>query len=136
MKRMIAILFLLAASFGTAALADVPALLSYQGVLTDAGGMAVADGRYKITFNIYDVEKFGSALWTEDDSVIVSKGIFSAILGGKTPLSGLPFDQTYYLGISVEGGAELVPRTLVTASAYSMTARSVRGSTNVFPSSG
>jgi hypothetical protein len=136
MKRMFIVVFALIACFGSAALAQVPALLSYQGVLTDAGGAAVADGKYRITFSIYDVEKNGSALWTEDDSVTVTRGIFNAILGSKTLLTGLPFDTSYYLGIAVEGGSELVPRALITASAYSLNAQAVKGWANVFPANG
>jgi len=136
MKRMIVVLLTAVASLTTAALADAPALLSYQGVLTDAGGMAVSDGRYKLTFSIYNDEKTGTLLWAEDDSVTVTKGIFNAVLGGVTPLTTLPFDGAYYLAVSVEGGPELTPRTLIAASAYSINARAVRGTENVFPATG
>jgi hypothetical protein len=136
MKRVCAIVLVLAIGFAAQIAAAVPSLLSYQGVLADAGGAAVADGLYKITFSIYDVQEGGAALWTELDSVTVSKGIFNAVLGRWTSLGGLDFDRTYYLGVSVEGGSELVPRALITASAYSLNANAVKGSTNVFPSSG
>ena len=63
------------------AAAEVPPTLSYQGVLTDASGMAVPDGPYSITFRIYDVASGGSALLTETRSVEVHKGTFNVILG-------------------------------------------------------
>lgn len=117
------------------ALADVPQLLHYQGVLTDGSGAAVADGPYDITFGIYDVAAGGSPLWTETNTVQVTKGIFDATLGTLVMLGGLPFDRTYYIGLSVEGGAEL-PRQILTASPFAFSARGVAGTTNVFPGSG
>ncbi|NOY61530.1 MAG: hypothetical protein GXO75_21675 [Calditrichaeota bacterium] len=35
--------------------AQVPATISYQGILTDVDGNIVADGDYALTFNLYDV---------------------------------------------------------------------------------
>ena len=117
------------------AAAEVPSTLSYQGVLADASGVAVADGPYSITFKLYNVVAGGTELWSEVQVVQVSKGIFSAVLGSVQPLT-LPFDIPYWLGLSVAGGAELTPRTELTSSAYSQTARSLVGASNVVPSSG
>lgn len=136
MKKIFMTVLILVIGFAAHIAAEVPSLLSYQGVLADAGGVAVADGPYRITFSIYDVREGGAALWTELDTVSVSKGIFNAVLGRWASLGGLDFDGTYYLGVSIDGGAELVPRALITASAYSLNANAVKGSTNVFPSSG
>jgi len=114
--------------------ADVPKTLSYQGVLTDAGGAVVSDGTYSLTFRLYTASSGGTAVWEETQSVQVSKGIFNAILGDVNPLL-LPFDTTYYLGISVEGGAELVPRVELAATAYSLNSDKVQGS-NLLPATG
>jgi len=57
-------------------LGQVPKLISYQGVLTDASGTVVPDGNYNLTFKLYDVATGGTPLWTEVQSVAVSKGIF------------------------------------------------------------
>jgi len=114
---------------------QIPKTLNYQGVLTDGSGVAVSDGSYDLTFALYDVPSEGSALWTETQSVTVSKGIFSVILGSDTPID-LEFDDTYYLGISVEGGDELLPRIELSASAYAMSARGVTGDSNIFPPDG
>ncbi len=139
MKRSLVIaLALLAVLFSTAG-ADVPELLSYQGVLTDGAGVALPDGPYNVTFRLYDVEAGGSAIWTEVHAVTVSKGIFSANLGWTQALGALDFDLPYYLGVSVEGGAELSPRTLLTDAAYAMNARMVKGSdpaSNKIPATG
>jgi len=86
--------------------------------LTDASGTVVPDGSYKLTFKLYDVETGGTALWSETQSVLVSKGIFSVALGSVTPI-GLAFDKPYWLGVTVGTGTELTPRIALTGSAYS-----------------
>lgn len=104
---------------------QVPQTMSYQGILTDASGGLVADGNYSLTFRIYDASTGGNQLWTETQaSVSVSKGIFSVILGSISPLS-VPFDKSYWLGVAVGGGSELSPRITLTASPYSLNARSI-----------
>jgi len=113
----IALVFVMVAA-GTA---EVPRTLSYQGVLRDASGNPVADGDYDVTFSLYLVPGGGAVLWTETQSVSAEGGIINATLGETTPL-GLAFDATYYLGISVEGEAELTPRTELTSAPYAMRA--------------
>jgi hypothetical protein len=136
MKNITAIILLLAACLAAPAAAQMPPVLSYQGVLADASGVAVADGTYNITFRIYNVGGTGgTALWTETDNVVVSKGTFSALLGSIAMLSILPFNETYYIGLAIEGGAEL-PRQVLTRTPYSFSAKAVSGTSNVVPSSG
>ncbi len=135
MKRSILLSLVLAVIMAASTGAQVPKTLNYQGVLTDAGGAAVTDGNYDLTLSLYTVASGGTAAWTESQKVAVAKGIFNVILGSVTPLN-LNFDNTYYLGIAVEGGAELTPRVEMTASAYSFSSRGVYGEDNEFPSSG
>jgi len=56
-------------------------------------------------------------------------------LGQVTTLSSIPFSEPYYLGISVEGGAELSPRVALNSVPYSLNSGKVSGE-NLFPSSG
>jgi hypothetical protein len=135
MKRVLLTAGLIIAFMAFAGNADIPQTLNYQGVLTDAGGTAVSDGDYIIEFNIYDIASGGTALWTETDTVTVSKGIFSVVLGRWMALN-LDFDEPYWLGMSVEGENELDPRVELTATAYSLNSQGVTGTDNVFPSSG
>ncbi len=124
MKRL---LIFIAASFllsTSAAIAQIPETISYQGFLTDAQGAPVADGTYTITFSLYDVAAEGTALWTETQQVVLVNGLFNVILGSATPLT-IPFDKPYWLGISVEGTTELLPRVELTSAAYSLNARAV-----------
>jgi len=107
---------------------QVPKTISYQGVLTDAAGSNIPDGNYNLTFKIYDAGTSGTALWTENHTVAVSNGIFNTILGTVNPLE-LPFDTQYWLGVTVEGGAELSPRIQLTSSPYSFNAASISDGT-------
>jgi hypothetical protein len=114
--------------------AQVPQTLHYQGVLTDAGGTVVADGSYSIVFMIYNVSVGGAALWMETNLVTVSKGIFNVTLGESAPFN-LPFDEQYWLAMSIEGEAELSPRTPLVSAAYSLNTRCAQGD-NLIPATG
>jgi len=61
-------------------LAAIPNNISYQGYLTDPAGAPV-DATLSITFNIYSVSTSGTPLWSDTQSVAVSKGLFSVELG-------------------------------------------------------
>jgi hypothetical protein len=115
--------------------AQPPRLINYQGVLTDAGGAAVGDGFYSVTFRLYEVDAGGTEIWTETQAVEVNKGIFNVVLGNITPLD-IPFDAMYWLGIAVEAEPELGPRVPLTSSAYSINSMGVTGYTNVVPPEG
>ncbi len=99
-------------------LADIPEIISYQGVLRDGSGNPVPDDDYLVTFRIYDVETGGTPLWTEDQSLTATGGTINAHLGSVTTLTTLEFDVPYWLGISIEGGTELAPRTAFTTVPY------------------
>lgn len=103
--------------------AQVPATMSYQGRLTDDGGAAVPDGAHDLAFTLYDDPVAGNTLWTESQAAVpVTGGIFSVLLGSVTPLA-LAFDQPYWLAVSVDGGAELSPRTPLASSPYALSLR-------------
>jgi hypothetical protein len=125
MKRAQSILIALALLMGYQVVwAQIPSTMSYQGVLHDGSGGAVADSLYAITFNLYDISTGGTPLWTEVQDVQVKGGIFSVILGNVTTLN-LPFDVSYWLGVTVEGSPEFSPRRELTASPYSLNAKSI-----------
>ena len=111
-----------------AAPAEVPPMMNYQGILADGTGQAVADGPYVLFFRLYNAPSGGDLLWEEERTVNVAKGIFNVLLGEVAPME-LPFDQPYWIGISVEGEAELAPRIFLASSAYSFMSRTVQDST-------
>ncbi len=114
---------------------QIPQKMSYQGMLTDINGNPVNEGSYQFTFKMYDDTTGGNLLWTETQTVDIDSGLYHVVLGTVTPLD-LSFDKSYWLGVTVEEGSELSPRIELTASPYSLNARSVLGSSNVFPSAG
>ncbi len=135
MRTLTALALVLVCFLAAAATAQLPRIINYQGVLTDAGGAAVGDGTYSVTFRLYEVDAGGTEIWSETQAVDVYKGIFSVNLGSVTPLD-IPFDTHYWLGISVEAEAELIPRVRLTASPYSLNSWGVMGATNLFPAEG
>lgn len=68
---------------------QVPRTISYQGVLKDTGG-ALVNNTLTITFSLYDVETGETTIWSELQSVVVSQGVFSVILGTDTLSNPLP----------------------------------------------
>lgn len=96
----------------------IPQTINYQGVLKDASGNIVSNGDYNLTFKIYNSETGGEPLWMETKLVNVIDGIFSTQLGSVTPLT-LPFDNAYWLGVTVGSGSELTPRIAFTSVPYS-----------------
>jgi len=105
---------------GSSVSADVPQLISFQGVLTDDAGN-LFDTTLAITFTIYYEETGGLTLWTETHpSVIVRDGLFDVLLGSIEPLVDTVFnDSTRWLGITAGGEAEMNPRTSFTTVPYS-----------------
>lgn len=101
--------------------AQIPKLISYQGILTDRGGDPVVDGNYVITLRLYDVSTAGTPLYEEQLNVQAIGGTFNAILGRTTPLT-LNFDKQYYLGITLQGQQEFAPRTILVTVPYAFNA--------------
>jgi hypothetical protein len=121
MKSIISRLSMLILLFAQIGLAQIPRTISYQGVLTDGTGKIVADGNYTIVYKLYEVSTAGTPLWSETQSIPVTNGMVNAVLGTVTPMN-LPFDKQYWLGVTVGTGSELMPRLLLTSSAYGIRA--------------
>ncbi|MBO6574296.1 MAG: hypothetical protein JJ896_02675 [Rhodothermales bacterium] len=116
-------LFLAAGLIASSALAQVPRTVGYQGYLTDQLGQPVPDGRYDVTFRLYDHPSEGESRWTETQTVVVSTGLFSALLGTVEELD-LLFDRQYYL--TIEPGEEPESERLpLAATPYSLTAGAI-----------
>ena len=103
--------------------------LNFQGVLRQPSGKAVADGSYSISFKVYNQENAGTELKNDTKAVTVYNGVYSTPID----ITGLGFNEQYWIGISIDGGAELSPRVKLATSSYAM---ALVGESNKFPSTG
>lgn len=134
MKKRLTITISLLCIFFVLNLSAQSANLSIQGVLRKSNGTAVENGAYSLTFNLYTTETGGTSIWTETiNDVDVEGGIYSVVLGANGTALDVAFDEPYFLGVSVEGGTELIPRARLTSSPYAL---SLIGDDNIFPNSG
>jgi hypothetical protein len=113
------------------------AVLSVQGVLRKNDGKAVDDGTYTLKFKLWkDPTSTNTSDKVWEDSftdVEITGGVYNVLLGtGSQPLDA-PFDQAYYLGISMSSGPELQPRPLLTSAPFVL---SLQGQNNILPSTG
>lgn len=68
----------------------VPPLIQYQGLLTDTLGVPVS-GSFDVTFSLHSGPTGGDSLWGEvHPAVVLDGGVFSVLLGGATPVEGMP----------------------------------------------
>jgi hypothetical protein len=130
--------FALMLLWGTA-MAQVPDNMHIQGNIAATAGEPL-EGAHDLRFEIYDNNTGGNLLWSETHiDVAFANGYYSATLGAQgSPMtfSALAFSQSLWLEITIDGSDVLAPRTPLLASAYSMTARSVFGVSNIFPAEG
>jgi hypothetical protein len=100
--------------------AQVPKLMSVQGMLADANNVPLKDGLYTMYFSIYDLEVGGVALYKESFQVQLSNGRYMALLGERNALN-LAFDKQYWLTMSPDSANEGA-RIRLTTSPYAFTA--------------
>ena len=93
--------------------ASVPREISMQGILVENG--QPVNGPHVLKLNLYDALTGGTLLYSDIESVTVTNGLYTVFLGSQIPLpDSLRFDRPYYLGVSVDNGTELSPRSLLT----------------------
>jgi len=116
--------------------------MNYQGILKDSGGTPLA-GSHDLGFTIYRWNQSTSSyysVWTEaHNDVAFTNGLFNVTFGDEgTPLRGDVFtgmgtntvlEGNLELGVKVDGGAELSPRTTLRSVPYAYRAEYV----NRFP---
>ena len=119
---LIAILLIIAVGINSV-YAQIPRQMSYQGLIVDQGGKAISDADHTFEIAIYDSPTTLTSLHSETFRVRTAAGIFNVILGTQTPFpANLTFDKQYWLGVSVDGGSEMTPRTVLTAVPYALNA--------------
>ena len=109
--------------FTSPAVAKVPTSMTVQGGLYAKSGGPVADGKYKILFGLWNAEKSGSMLWSEEQTVDVAKGEFSVVVGEAKPVSPTTVAgaDSVWLSVRVESEAEM-PRKRIHSTAFAMVA--------------
>lgn len=127
--------FILIAGIGVQIQAQIPKTPSIQMLLTDNSGKPVTNGTYSITVSLYLNPTGGTAVWSEIQNVNVTDGLANIEMGKNTPLNVI-FNQQYFTGITIGTGSELTPRLPLNPSTYSLSARAVYGSSNIFPEDG
>ncbi len=132
MKRLMTVMFVLFILCSSVVFGQ---LLSIQGVARNSEGQSLADGSYTFTFRLYDALTGGTVKWTENQSLAVKNGVFSANLGAVTSMSSLNFNIEYWLSIEIGGNGEMSPRSKLTLTPYAAMAQ-LNGTTNIFPASG
>lgn len=124
-----------------------PGRMSFQGFLTDSAGVPVganAPTNALVTFRIYRSAGGTTAadiLWAERQNVTIDRGHYSVVLGSGSA-TGQPNDKftnnltsvflgadvsERYLGVRLEGGAELSPRVQFMAQPYVQASRAAAG---------
>jgi len=140
MKIQALILSLLAlTSAAMAQSSNVPALISYSGKVVDASGNAIT-GQRLMTFRVWSHPTDAAAssrLWSEQQTVVLSAGEFSVLIGAGSAVAGetntgvfadVFSGSTRYLGVTVDDGTsapdpEISPRQQVVTTAFAFRAR-------------
>jgi len=108
-----------------------PGVINYQGKLTDGTGTPL-NGTYTMQFVLYDPLTGGTPVWSEEQSVAVTAGIYNVQLGSVSPFTEDLFDtEEVYLGVAIynadtESWEYLVPRQRFTSVAYAFQADNAR----------
>ncbi len=145
--RLTSIVFAALAFLAASVSASVPTYMSYQGRVSDAAGTLIGASspvNRTVTFKFYSASTGGTALYAEAQTVTISAGEFSVLLGNGTgvstfkgpsapavtPYITLPSIMTgnIYLGVTVDDGTaaadpEITPRQQIVSAAYAFRAQ-------------
>ena len=120
MRRLVLFTALLLSLLIATGAAQVPQVINYQGKLVDNSGDPVPDAGYQMTFTIYEDAAGTTSRWSSGSVVVdVEDGLFCYALGSAVAFPGDLFEDTLrWLGISVSGDPEILPRTKLTSVAF------------------
>jgi hypothetical protein len=112
--------------------AQVPSVISVALYLEEAG--IPVNGRRTLDVSWFDMAVGGVPLHTEAMSADVVNGVATLFLGSVVPLpSDLLLKGPFWLGIRIDGGAELSPRTMLASVPYAMMADRARIAQEIAP---
>jgi len=123
MKRRSAIVVLALVALAVlvaSALAQVPAKMNYQVMLTNDSDEPLVDQAVTLVFRIYNADTGGVMFWNETHVTATNSiGVVSAVLGTTTPISATSFNQPLWVEVEVDGET-LSPRRELTSSPYAL----------------
>src|SRR5579871_2396092 len=121
--RKVSFLFALMMVSAARAANPVPPTIDQQGRFLKMDGTPET-GTLMVTFALYDAATAGSMLWSETQSLALDvAGFYATALGAQTPFPAGTWDgRTLFLGITVEGEAEMTPRQPVVSVPYALRA--------------
>ncbi len=104
-------------------------VISYQGIVTNNG--TPLQGAHSVAVAIYTSATGGTAIYQESENATFTNGLFNILIGATTPLpvfdagdyAGVRPAPVYYVGITIDGGTELSPRTQLGASPTAFSSR-------------
>lgn len=99
---------LAAASLPLGPAADPPQRMRYQSRLLGATGLPVNQAGLSVAFALYDAPGAGVPVWSDTQILDVSDGLLSAEL--LVPSAVVSSSSDLFLGLRVDGDAEMVPR--------------------------
>src|SRR6266480_3438037 len=110
-RKLIFAIFLLACT----KISLAQSVFSYQGLLLDNAKKPVT-GNHNISARLYLAPTGDMPVHEEAFETSVENGVFNILIGSNVSISnGITFDKKYWVGISVDNGEELNPRTLLTS---------------------
>jgi CcmD family protein len=114
--RLAFLIFAISVAAGSAANAQVPRLVHYQGMMKNEDGTPFS-GAADLVFSIYQRPMAETPLWSETHrNVAISDGKYEVLLGGEIPLN-LSFYE-YFLEVKSEDGALKTPRVAIAGSGF------------------
>lgn len=89
----------------------IPTTFNYQGILRNPDG-SLMNGSHDVMIRMYDIASGGGPFHQETFSAVpVRDGLFNVVLGDSVALpSGNLQTAPLFVGVSVDGGGELIPR--------------------------
>jgi len=105
--------------------AEVPHLISYQGILKDSTGEVVEDNVHALKFSIYNDSTEGLLLWESEGFVPlqITNGLFQHVLGSTNPIpDSISNFSNLWLGVAIGLEPEL-PRTQIVSVPFAISAQ-------------
>jgi len=123
----------LSCMYSPVATAQIPRIISYQGLLAGTNGLPVPDGTYTLNLSLYDDAVAGAQLYTEAHVVTVERGLFTVLIGTQVAMTNVDFSRPLWLEVGITGQAPFRPRTALAQVPYAIHAQTSERTLSVAP---